>query len=167
MFDRRPRWMERLEKIRRGKDRFFRDSPQSPLSGPDRESFEALQYYPVDAEYRFELQLHEHADKAMVILETTGGDERKMACWGEFRFDLAGRERTLQAYRSDPHEGRLFVPFRDETAATETYPRGRYLDLEPQTHLTPEGTWILDFNAGEKRYQNPASRTSSRWTGTR
>lgn len=186
---RRPRWMERLEKIRKGKDRFFRESPQSPLSGSDRQRFESLQYYPVNADYRFELELHEHADKTMVILQTTGGDERRMLRWGEFRFHVGGRERTLQAYRTDPDKARLFVPFRDETAGTETYSKGRYLDLEPEVHRTPEGKWSLDFNeaynpwcayasgyscvippaenaldlpirAGEKRYRHPDSRTA-------
>ncbi|MGD8319046.1 MAG: DUF1684 domain-containing protein [Gemmatimonadota bacterium] len=177
-------WMDRLEQIRKGKDRFFRESPQSPLPHWDRETFEGLCYYPLDGDYRFELELHEHDDKTVVTLDATGGDERNMLRWGEFRFVVNGSEWTLQAYRLDPDQGRLFVPFRDATADTETYPRGRYLDIEPRVHHTQEGTWVLDFNeaynpwcayadgyscvippaensldlsirAGEKRYRHP------------
>ncbi|MFP4624721.1 MAG: DUF1684 domain-containing protein [Gemmatimonadota bacterium] len=183
------KWIDRLEKVRAGKDRFFRDDPRSPLPERDRESFDGLRYYPVTEDYRFELELHEHADKATVRLETTGGDEREVVRWGEFRFTRAGREWVVQAYRTEPGEARLFVPFRDETGATETYPVGRYLDLEPRVHRTGEGRWILDFNeaynpwcaytdgyscvippaenaldlpipAGEKRYRAPDSRSS-------
>ncbi|MCG6956562.1 MAG: DUF1684 domain-containing protein [Gemmatimonadetes bacterium] len=139
-------WMDRLERIRKGKDRFFRESPQSPLSRRDRETFEGLDYYPVNEEYRFEIELHEHEDKAAVTLDATGGDKRHMVRWGEFRFVVDGSERKLSAYQVDPGEGRLFVPFRDATADTDTYPRGRYLDLDPRVHQTPEGRWVLDFN---------------------
>ena len=37
---------------------------------------------------------------------------------------------------------RLFVPFRDGTTGLETYPGGRYLDLD----RTPSGIYDLDFN---------------------
>jgi uncharacterized protein (DUF1684 family) len=53
---------------------------------------------------------------------------------------------ALQAYKSDPADDRLFVPFRDKTSGDETHGAGRYLDLEPERHLTADGTWILDFN---------------------
>jgi uncharacterized protein (DUF1684 family) len=180
----RTNWMDRLEAIRKGKDNFFRESLQSPFPQEARENFEGLAYYPIDEHYRFDLELHEHDDKVMVALDATGGDERNMLCWGEFRFVVGGRKWTLQAYRTEPDEGRLFLPFRDATADTETYPRGRYLDLEPRVHHRSAGTWILDFNeaynpwcaytdgyscviprpennldvpirAGEKRYRHP------------
>ena len=37
---------------------------------------------------------------------------------------------------------RLFVPFRDQTSGEETYPAGRYLDLDVST----TGLYDLDFN---------------------
>ena len=76
----------------------------------------------------------------------TGGQTRSLWRWGEFRFQVAGQECTLQAYKSDPGEHRLFVPLRDETSGKESYGAGRYLDLEPERHLTEDGRWIVDFN---------------------
>ena len=64
--------------------------------------------------------------------------------WGEFRFRIGDSECTLQAYKSDPYEERLFIPFKDATSGKETYGAGRYLDY--QGERTPEGKWILDLN---------------------
>jgi uncharacterized protein (DUF1684 family) len=132
--------------VRRGKDRFFRDSFQSPIPLKQRSRFDGLRYYPLDPSYRFEVQLHEHEEKRLVTLEATHGGERVLQEWGEFRFRIGREDCALQAYRTDPREERLFVPFRDGTSGKETYAKGRYLDLEPEIHQTTEGGWILDFN---------------------
>ena len=139
-------WAQRLHKKREGKDRFFKEHPQSPIPPWERKAFKGLSYYPVDPSYRFELALHEYAEKRLVRVKTTNGGERDLVRWGEFRFEADGEEHTLQAFRTDPDAGRLFVPFRDETSGNETYAEGRYLDLEPEIHRTPDGRWVVDFN---------------------
>jgi uncharacterized protein (DUF1684 family) len=140
------RWQERLEMIRKGKDRFFREHSQSPLPAQERERFKGLNYYPIDPSYRFEVDLHEHDERRTLRLDATHGGERVVLLRGEFRFTIGDQECTLRAFQIDPTVNRLFVPFRDATAGVETYDKGRYLDLEPVTHRTPEGKWILDFN---------------------
>ena len=139
-------WKRLVEEGRRQKDTFFASHPQSPLSLHDRRAFQGLAYWPPDTDYRFELELHEHDDREVIQVADTSGQQRNLWRWGEFRFELAGRQCTLQAYKGDPGEERLFVPFRDETSGKETYGAGRYLDLEPARHLTPEGKWIVDLN---------------------
>lgn len=52
----------------------------------------------------------------------------------EFRFTIDGTEVTIQAYKSDPNEDRLWVPFRDATSGDETYGAGQYLYLEREVH---------------------------------
>ena len=140
------RWQDRLEAERNQKDEFFAVHPQSPVAASRRQEFRGLDYYPPDWRYRFELQLHEHERKGVLQLEDTGGNMRKWVRWGEFRFEIEGRQYTLQAYKNSPEEERLFVPFRDETSGKETYGAGRYLDLEPERHLTAEDRWVVDFN---------------------
>lgn len=140
------RWKTRLEMRRKGKDKFFLEDPRSPISLQEREKFEGLNYYPPDQDYRFELELREHEEKKRLRIEATHGEEQEFLRWGEFRFKIGGEECTLQAYKSDPGEGRLFVSFRDATSGAETYGAGRYLDLEPPIHRTAGGKWILDFN---------------------
>ena len=43
---------------------------------------------------------------------------------------------------------RLFVPFSDLTSGTETYPAGRYMELDP----TPTGIYVVDFNIAYHPY---------------
>jgi len=140
------RWKEMIQSEREQKDRFFASHSQSPIPFEERQQFKGLDYYPADPDFRFELELHEHAEKKTIEIEDTQGNEREFLRWGEFRFKIGDKECTLQAYKSDPQEERLFVPFRDETSGRETYGAGRYLDLEPEEHHTAEGEWILDFN---------------------
>lgn len=100
----------------------------------------------LNANYRFELELQEHEDKKTLKIQDTTGNMRNFIRWGEFRFRIGTEECLLQAYKSEPREGRLFIPFKDSTSGKETYGAGRYLDLAYKNDQTPEGEWILDFN---------------------
>jgi len=139
-------WEAKLERARGSKDSFFAQHWQSPIPAQYRLQFKGLEYYPPDPSYRFELELYEHPEKQAVRMAYTKGNEQDFLCWGEFRFKIGGKEQALQAYRSNPQEEMLFVPFRDATSGKETYEAGRYLDLEPERNHTAEGKWILDFN---------------------
>jgi uncharacterized protein (DUF1684 family) len=139
-------WKRRIEAARENKNSFFGMYFQSPIPPEDRQKFRGLDYYPPDPEYRFEIELHEHEEKSIQKIEDTQGNEREFLRWGEFRLKIGDMDCKLQAYKSEPTEERLFVPFRDATSGKETYGAGRYLDLEPGKHYTTEGKWILDFN---------------------
>ncbi|HDP66930.1 MAG TPA: DUF1684 domain-containing protein [Candidatus Marinimicrobia bacterium] len=139
-------WRERILEEREQKDEFFKLHPQSPLSFKDRQKFNRLQYYPPIFSYCYELPLYEHAQKSVLTIEDTQGNEREFLRWGEFRFSVDNIECVLQAYKSSPQEKRLFIPFRDATSGKETYGAGRYLDLEEDWHTSSRGEkWILDF----------------------
>jgi len=139
-------WKTNTERARETKDAFFAQNWQSPLPPQERAQFKGLQYYPPDSSYRFELELHEHPEQQVVKMAYTKGNEQDFLRWGEFRFKIAGKEQTLQAYKRSREEEMLFVPFKDATSGKETYGAGRYLDLEPDRDRTQEGKWILDFN---------------------
>lgn len=139
-------WKKGLKREREQKDEFFRLHPQSPIPLADRFRFEGLHYYPPDPNYRFELDIHEHTNKEIVKIEDTGGNIRDLIRWGEFHFNIGDEEGILQAYLSDSAKARFFMPFRDATSGKESYGAGRYLDLEPEQHLTSAGKWILDLN---------------------
>ena len=77
---------------------------------------------------------------------------------------LIGRCRALRAVgaRSDvvgslrgPSSRALFIPFRDATGRTESYPAGRYVEAEPDG----DGCWILDLN----RAYNPYCAYNDAW----
>ncbi len=63
---------------------------------------------------------------------------------GALEFTLKNQPLKLTAFAdaSDQNLLRLFVPFHDLTNGTETYPGGRYLDLD----RTATGIYDLDFN---------------------
>ena len=141
-----PDWRERLERERAKKDEYFGEHPQSPLPRAERDSFAGLSYYDPDERYRFRLPLDEFDDRETLTVETTTDGEREYRRWGEFRFDGGGEGRTLTAYKADPNDDRLWVPFKDETNGETTYGGGRYLDLRTDEHRE-DGEWELDFNA--------------------
>ena len=168
-------WRDALLAHRERKDEYFGEDPHSPIPPDEREAFDGLAYYPPDDDYRFVLPLHEHDEKEPITVATSTDGEREYLRWGEFRFSVDGEDVTIQAYKSDPHDGRLWIPFRDATSGEETYGAGRYLDLEPETHRVDDGggdvddgdgndggEWILDFNqaynptcAYDDRYECP------------
>ena len=140
------KWKEALEMNRKSKDYFFAQNFQSPIPMNERENFEGLKYFPPNQKYYLELELHEHGNKETIHIQDTKENMRNLLKWGEFIFEIDGKECKLQAYKSDPNEKRFFVPFRDETSGKETYGAGKYFDLDEENHKTPSGKWILDFN---------------------
>lgn len=145
-------YVEAVREQRRRKDEFFAEHPRSPVPQTQRADFEGLPYFDPDPAYRVEAALDEHDDPDEIVVETTQEGERQYRNVGEFQVELAGSEVTLQAYQAPGDEGRLWVPFRDETSGEETYPAGRYLDLEDPDNRTADGDWVLDFNEAYSPY---------------
>jgi uncharacterized protein (DUF1684 family) len=141
-----PDWKAEIKAEREAKDEYFRSNPHSPIPSDERDSFGGLSYYPIEESYRFELELYEYDDKETVTVGTSTGGEQEYLRWGEFQFEIDGNDVSLDAYKSDPDDERLWVPFRDAASGEETYGAGRYLDLETDSHRTGGGNWILDFN---------------------
>ena len=139
-------WKANVGRAREMKDAFLAQNWKSPIPPQDRPRFKGLQYYPPDSSYRFELEFHEHPEQQVIRMAYTKGNEQDFIRWGEFRFKLDEKQCVIQAYRSNPEEERLWIPFRDKTSGKETYGAGRYIDLETEKHLTTDGKWILDFN---------------------
>ena len=125
------------------KDRFMR-SPESPVPEPQRASFPELPYFPPDQEYRVPAALRPGKIEDILEMPTSTGQRRHMRRIGTLEFTLKGEPLKLTAFAeaSDQELRRLFVPFFDLTNGTETYPGGRYLDLD----RTATSIYDLDFN---------------------
>jgi uncharacterized protein (DUF1684 family) len=165
-------WKTALRQDREQKDEYFGSDPHSPIPPDAREDFDGLAYYPIDEDYRFEVELDRDEDPDTVTVGTSTGGEQSYLEWGEFTVDIADEPVSIRAYKSAPDDERLWVPFRDETSGEETYGAGRYIDLEPASHRT-NGTWILDFNeaynptcAYSDRYECPLPPTEN-WLDVR
>lgn len=126
------------------KDRFMRESSESPVPAGARADFPPLLYFPIDPAYRVPASLTDAPAGQGLELPTSTGQRRKMRRAGALRFSLHGQELTLTAFvDADATDmRRLFVPFGDFTNGAETYPGGRYLDLD----RTATAIYDLDFN---------------------
>jgi uncharacterized protein len=126
------------------KDQFMRESPDSPVLPEQRASFPPLSYFPVAPEYRVPAELAVAASDAVLQIPSSNGKPRPHRRVGSLHFTLKGQPLTLTAFVEVGQEDmrRLFVPFGDLTNGAETYPGGRYLELD----RTPTGIYDLDFN---------------------
>jgi uncharacterized protein len=127
------------------KDRFMRDSAESPVPAAKRASFPPLSYFPLDPSYRVPAELVAAAPAGRAVdMPTSTGQVRKMRHVGTLKFSLQGQPLTLGAFVEADQQDmrRLFVPFGDLTNGVETYQGGRYLELD----RTPTGFYDLDFN---------------------
>ncbi|WP_410765155.1 DUF1684 domain-containing protein [Haloferax sp. DFSO60] len=136
-------WRAALEAHREQKDHYFARDQHSPIPHDQREFFDGLDYFEPDPDLRFELALLEYDNPETITIATTTEGERDYLVWGYFEFDVDGERYRLDAYRTSPEDGRLWVPFRDETNTHETYGAGRYLDLDGPNE---DGLWEVDFN---------------------
>ena len=143
-------YLERLVEDRALKDEVFREGEDSPVPLDRRSWMLPLRYYEPNLTYRVPAELRVTEDQPVFQIPTSTGQLRSMQRIGYLEFMLTGESRTLSAFVELPVQevGRLFVPFRDETSQDETYPAGRYLDL----NRTPTGIYDLDFNRAYHPY---------------
>ena len=140
-------WAESIAEARSAKDRELRTDPNTPLLAGDVPTFRGLEYWPPDPAYRLvgPIRFHETPER-FTILSTTG-KPRPCERVGWIGFDLRGKACTLQVYRlldvtQASGSAGYFLPFTDGTTGRETYPSGRYVDIEG-----PEGgPYVVDFN---------------------
>ncbi|MCI0582095.1 MAG: DUF1684 domain-containing protein [Chloroflexi bacterium] len=132
---------------RADKDEFFRTQARSPIPEAEREGFEGLPYFDVDASLRFEdlaLEPYTGTEPASFAIPTSDGKLRPAVRAGTLRFSLGGMDQRLTGYtfENQPDDGSIFVPVLDATSGHETYGAGRYLDIEREE----DGTYTIDFN---------------------
>jgi uncharacterized protein len=135
---------------RTAKDRMLEAASDSPITADRRQQFLPLAYFPIDESYRVPAQLAPSPGEQALEMPTSRGERRQMRRAGQLRFSVKGQLLTLTAFveASDRQMTRLFVPFRDTTNGSETYPAGRYLDLD----RTATGLYDLDFNRAYHPY---------------
>jgi hypothetical protein len=149
---------EKLKVFREKRDRFFKEDPNSPLRENDKKRFKNLVYYPIELKYAMIGVIEKYPTEPKpiyVTLPTNKGMGRKYVKYGRFKFKWEGKEYILQIYRT-LGGAELFLPFKDKTSETETYPKGRYLYIEPM----PGGKVLIDFN----RAYNPFCQYNEKYT---
>lgn len=130
-----------IELHRVNKDKYFKESHHSPLTHHLQHEFTGLDYYPIDENLKFEVELTPFDKPEVVQMETSDNNIRDYFNIGYLKFEIEGEEAKIHIYQplDDPHQ--YFIPFRDATSAVETYGAGRYIDVEKHgNHFN------LDFN---------------------
>ena len=135
---------DEINEWRATKDQFMHHSDDSPIPPEQRASFPPLSYFPVEPDYRVPAALVVARGNEVLEIPTSTGERRPHIRVGTLEFTLKGRALTLTAFVEGGQQDmrRLFVPFGDLTNGTETYPGGRYLELD----RTATGIYDLDFN---------------------
>ena len=118
--------MSQLQEFRTGKDDFFADHPQSPLSVDQKQGFRGLDYFDENLDLLLDVEIDVFPEQTEVMLQTSIGLAQTYTRFGKFRFSVDGQDAELTLFSSDHG---YFLPFVDSLAGQETYPSGRYLDL--------------------------------------
>jgi uncharacterized protein len=132
-----------IQQFRALKDEAFAGKG-SPVPAERRSALVPLAYFPISLDYRVPAVLRTYPDRPTMEMPTSTGQLRTMVRVGRLEFTLRGQPLSLSAFieQGASDFNRLFVPFSDLTSGTETYPAGRYLDLD----RTPTGLYVIDFN---------------------
>ncbi len=143
-------YAEEISGERAQKDQMLGSASDSPIAADHRAQFLPLAYFPIDERFRAPAMLAPASGEAALEMPTSSGQLRQMRRAGQLKFSVQGEAMTLTAFveATDRQMTHLFVPFRDTTNGIETYPAGRYLDLE----RTATGLYDLDFNRAYHPY---------------
>lgn len=135
-------------------DRQVKDAQFMKEDEPVPESRKArllpLAYFPVDPDYNVPAALKPAASETIVEMPTSTGAPRRQRIVGTLEFVLKGQPLKLTASvdTDAPNLDYITVMFTDLTSGTETYPGGRYIDLD----LNGSGIYGLDFNRAYNPY---------------
>jgi uncharacterized protein len=140
----------RIAAERSEKDSQFQTAGDSPIPADRRGDLLPLGYFPIDPDYDVPARLKPIDDQTVMEMPTSTGTQRKMRRVGMLDFSIKGQPLRLTAFvEADAKDlRRLFVPFNDLTSGTETYPGGRYMDLD----RTATDIYEIDFNRAYHPY---------------
>ena len=145
---------------RAGRDRLFREHPQSPLPPGTRLRESGLPYWPYDPSLRFELPLVP-AD-TLTRRSLASGDDGVTTLRSVGHVELpAPLDARICVWWLEQYGGGIFVPLRDGTAGETSYGGGRYLlDTTKGADLGSTGSnLIIDLNF----LYHPSCRYNERW----
>jgi uncharacterized protein (DUF1684 family) len=137
--------VKEIEAYRADRDAFMRQDAESPIPPNKKTVLLPLPYYPPDPAFAVPAVLNVSSGTRPVMeVPTSKGVPRRVELVGTLEFSLKGQKLTLGAFVEEGTRtiSSLFVPFADLTTGEETYPAGRYLDLQP----TATGIYTIDFN---------------------
>jgi uncharacterized protein (DUF1684 family) len=149
-------YVTRITVARAEKDTFLRKD-EAVVPSNRKDQLLPLLYYPIDPSFQVPAVLIPSNDDTTIMMPTSAGTQDPYRHVGTLEFTRDGQTHKLSAFAPAAARtvDRLFVPFRDQTSGSETYPGGRYLDIDRM----PSGVYQIDFN----RAYNPNCYFSPTW----
>ena len=139
--------MSQLTEFRQAKDYFMSHDHQSPLTEAQSRTFSGLPYFDEAPDLSFVLEVETFDTREVVEMQTSTGDAASYLRWGKVHFEVDGEPAELTIFKDIQGE-ELFLPFSDATSGKETYPSGRYLEIQ----TLPDGRLSVDFNYAYSPY---------------
>ena len=141
--------MAKIATERATKDEEFKKGNE-PIPENRKAELLPLAYFNIDPDYNVAAALKLIDDQTVIPIPTSIGTTREMRRAGTLEFVLKGQPMKLTALvdLSDQNLNHLTVMFSDLTSGTETYPAGRYIDLDRNA----TGVYELDFNRAYQPY---------------
>ena len=142
-------YASRLTGDRQSKDAQFMEE-DGPVPKSRKVTLLPLAYFPIDPEYNVPAALKPAESETIVEMTTSTGAPRRQRIVGRLEFVLKGQPLKLTASvdADAPNLDHITVMFTDLTSGTETYPGGRYIDLDRNV----SGIYELDFNRAYNPY---------------
>ena len=141
----------KIAAIRAAKDDSFKNDPDSPVPADKKATLLPLAYFPIDESYAVPASLEPAPERTRIQVPTSIGQDPRPRARRHAEVLAEGPVAEADARSVEvesPQANRLFVPFADLTSGTETYPAGRYMELDP----TPTGIYVVDFNIAYHPY---------------
>lgn len=110
---------------------------------PTRRDFAGIERFPIDPSHRITAVFEPYPEPKEVAIPTVIGEPSITLAPGLLRFEIAGKELTLEPTISTPADRDLFIVFRDTTSGDTTYGAGRFLSAELREDTDQV---VLDFN---------------------
>ena len=142
-------YASRLTSERQAKDAQFMEEDE-PVPKSLKAKLLPLAYFPIDPDYNVAAALKPAENEAIIVVPTSTGKPRRTRIVGTMEFVLKGQPLKLVATVDDEARNldHLSVMFTDLTSGAETYPGGRYIDLD----RNGSGLYELDFNRAYNPY---------------
>lgn len=142
-------YASRLTGDRQAKDAQFLEQDE-PVPKSRKAKVLPLAYFPIDPDYNVPAALKPAESDTIVQMPTSTGALRNQRIVGTLEFVLKGQPLKLTASvdADAANLDHITVMFTDLTSGAETYPGGRYIDLD----RNGSGIYELDFNRAYSPY---------------
>lgn len=123
------------------------------VTGNDKQYF---RFFPIDEKYRVAASFEKVGDAKWFQMETSGLVRKTFRVYGVLHFSINDTAVSLPVYQSQnlmslqEYKDHLFLPFTDLSSGEETYPSGRYIDLNIPDIANDK--IVIDFNKAYNPY---------------